>query len=239
MKDDLLQIQNAVEKILISGLNKKFDFDCLKDYSEYPHNNPRILHEENQNTVNRKIVEVIAMLKYNSIQKEKYELSKIKEAQEQMKYINDLLNTIKKHEIKLAEEQTKYVNAIRLHEINEKKLENICAQKEMEITKLKAKIIELNDLSNSLRRRISRIKDQLKPHQVDSQNSDLHYTPVGITQVNAYKTSNENSLKSERADESLNTNQEGKDIQKDLMITFIKFLIALLFFILVLILITR
>jgi len=48
MKNYLMHIQNSVDNILVDGLNKKFDFDKLKEFSKYTIPNSRIAYEKMQ-----------------------------------------------------------------------------------------------------------------------------------------------------------------------------------------------
>ena len=54
MTNNLMQIQKSVDSILIDGLNKRFDFYRLKDFSKYPMPNPRIAYEKMQIEEKRK-----------------------------------------------------------------------------------------------------------------------------------------------------------------------------------------
>jgi len=58
IKNNLMHIQTSVDYILIDGLNKKFDFNRLKESSEYPLQNPLIAYEKTQLEEKKKAIKI-------------------------------------------------------------------------------------------------------------------------------------------------------------------------------------
>ena len=88
MEKDLLQRQFSVERILTDGLNKKFDFDSLKDFSEYPHQNPRIEFEKR--AIRLKNLEKARAAKKVNVEKKSSELNENQKTNVIQSFLNNL-----------------------------------------------------------------------------------------------------------------------------------------------------
>lgn len=87
MENDLLRYQDAVERILVVGLSRKFNFDSLKDNSQFLLPKPRIEYEKAQleKQKRERILEEKKKLKEQIALKNAIELKNLEKAREVQK----------------------------------------------------------------------------------------------------------------------------------------------------------